>query len=82
MYTVYIIYSRKLDRYYVGYSENISERILQHNSGISDYTSKASDWELKYNESFQTRSEAMKREKEIKNKKSRIYIEWLISSAG
>ncbi len=82
MYTVYIIYSRKLDRYYVGYTGNISERILQHNSGISDYTSKASDWELKYNESCQTRPEAMKREKEIKNKKSRKYIEWLISSAG
>ena len=82
MYTVYIIFSLKIDRYYIGYSENVSERLVQHNSGISDYTSKASDWELKYCEGFDTRQEAMKREKEIKDKKSRKYIEWLISSGG
>ena len=81
MFTVYVIYSKNLDRYYIGYSENISERILQHNSGISEYTSKATDWEIKYKESFHTRPKAMKREKEIKDKKSRKY-EWLISSGG
>lgn len=79
-FTVYIIYSKKLDKYYVGYIENIEIRLAQHNSGISDYTSKATDWETKYVESFDTRQDAMKREKEIKNKKSRKYIEWLISS--
>jgi putative endonuclease len=82
MYTVYIIYSTMLDRYYVGYSENVAERLLQHNSGISHYTAKASDWKLEYTEPFETRQLAMKRETEIKKKKSRKYVEWLISSFG
>ena len=46
-YYLYIIYSKKSDRYYVGHSDNYSERIIQHNNGISTYTSKASDWVLK-----------------------------------
>jgi putative endonuclease len=81
-YSVYIIYSLKLDRYYVGYSENPQERLLQHNGGISDYTAKANDWQLKYTELFNSRKEAMDRESSIKKKKSRKYIEWLISSVG
>ena len=81
-FAVYIIYSKQLDKYYTGYSEDISVRLAQHNSGTSNFTSKATDWELKFSQLFDTRQEAMKREKEIKNKKSRKYIEWLISSAG
>lgn len=81
-YSVYIIYSLKLDKYYIGYSEDVSVRLEQHNSGISTFTAKANDWTLKYLEILPTREAAMKREKEIKNKKSRKNVEWLISSAG
>jgi len=80
-YSLYIIYSLTLDRYYVGHTENITTRLEQHNNGISTFTSKATDWKLVYSEPYQTREEARKRETEIKKKKSRKYIEWLISSA-
>ena len=79
---VYIIYSSSLDKYYIGYTTDLTKRLYEHNTGISAYTSKAADWVLKYQESFQEREMAMKREKEIKNKKSRKYIGWLISSAN
>jgi putative endonuclease len=82
MYSVYIIYSEKLDRYYVGYTVDIEVRLQQHNSGISDFTSAADDWILKLTEQFATRNEAMDRERAIKKKKSRKYIEWLISPVG
>jgi len=81
-YTVYIIHSTKLDKYYIGYAEDVLLRLEQHNSGISTFTAKASDWQLKFTELFPTREAAMKREKDIKNKKSIKYIEWLISSVG
>jgi putative endonuclease len=58
------------------------KRLCEHNNGISTFTSKASDWVLKYQQWFPERELAMKQEKEIKNKKSRKYIEWLINSAG
>ena len=65
----------------VGYTSGLEKRLLEHNGGISEYTSKASDWLLKFSESYSTRDLAMKREKEIKKKKSRKYIEWLINSS-
>ena len=40
------------------------------------------DWCVVYDEVFNNRSDAMKREKEIKDKKSRKYIEWLIQQKG
>ena len=77
---VYIIFSKSLDKYYVGYSVDLVKRLAEHNTGISTFTAAAQDWELKYKESFNTRSLAMKREKEIKKNKSRKYIKWLINS--
>ena len=82
MYFVYIIYSQKLNRYYIGYSESISKRLTEHNAGISKFTSKAHDWTLKYSEQYFNRFDAHKRELEIKAKKSRKYIEWLIAIAS
>ncbi len=63
----------------MGYTSDIDKRMEEHNTGQSSYTSKASDWELKYSQSYPTREQAHARELEIKRKKSRKYIEWLIS---
>ncbi|OJW81348.1 MAG: hypothetical protein BGO69_13690 [Bacteroidetes bacterium 46-16] len=82
IFTLYIIYSQKLDRYYTGHTSDIDMRITQHNSGISDFTSVTNDWKVVYSETYATREEARKREAAIKKKKSRKYIEWLVSSAG
>ena len=79
-FVVYIIYSSSLDQYYVGNSENTEDRLFRHNNSGSKSTKKANDWELVYTEIFPTKSEATKRELEIKKKKSRKYIEWLINS--
>ncbi|MDF0707040.1 GIY-YIG nuclease family protein [Flagellimonas okinawensis] len=78
-YFVYIIYSESLDRYYVGHSQDLDDRMSRHKGRRSKYTKNADDWKVKYTESFSTRSKAMTREREIKKKKSRRYIEFLIS---
>jgi putative endonuclease len=82
MFYIYIIYSITLDKYYIGYTSDLSKRLTEHNLGISTYTSKAMDWDLKYSKAFPTREEAMRKEKEIKRKKSRTYLEWLINSSA
>jgi len=79
---VYIIYSSSLDQYYIGHSQNLSDRLIRHNNSGTKSTKKANDWKLVYCGIFNTRSEAMQREIEIKKKKSRKYIEWLIRSSG
>ena len=79
---VYILYSPALDQYYVGHTADLADRIFRHTNSGNKSTKKADDWIVKYTEEFASRSEAMQREQAIKNKKSRKYIEWLISSAG
>ncbi|HUH35730.1 MAG TPA: GIY-YIG nuclease family protein [Moheibacter sp.] len=75
---IYIIYSTQLDLYYVGQTNNLERRLLDHRNSRSNYTKRAKDWILVYFESFESRSDALRREKEIKAKKSRKYIEYLI----
>ena len=77
---VYIIYSKFLDSYYIGSTGDLEDRLFRHNNSGSKYTKKAKDWVLKYTEPFDTNSKAVSREMEIKNKKSRKYIEYLISN--
>jgi len=79
---VYILYSTKCDKYYVGQTANLEVRMEEHNIGKGGaFSSSCLPWILVYQESFPSRREAVKREREIKNKKSRIYIEKLISRA-
>ncbi|HLZ17503.1 MAG TPA: GIY-YIG nuclease family protein [Cyclobacteriaceae bacterium] len=78
MFNVYILYSRQIDKYYVGQTENLEGRLQSHLLGISGFTSKATDWIVVYQEAFATRADAIRRENEIKRKKSRKYITWLI----
>ena len=82
IYYVYIIYSITLDKYYTGNTIDLNKRLMEHNTGKSTFTASASDWILRYTEQFNTRELAKARELQIKKKKSRKYIEWLISSAG
>lgn len=74
MYYIYILFSEKLNKYYVGCSSNIQDRLYKHNNKHHRFSNSANDWVLKYSEEYQYKSEAMKREKEIKKLKSRIKI--------
>ena len=82
MFHTYILYSPGLDKYYVGSTNDLERRLQDHNRGKGKFSRQGGSWELKYYETFETRPEAFRREQEIKKKKSRIYIEWLISSVG
>ncbi len=77
---VYIIYSEKTNKFYTGYCSNIIERVEKHNNGSTPSTKPGIPWKLVYEECFDSKTDAIKRENEIKRKKSRKYIEFLISS--
>ncbi|MCC5931855.1 MAG: GIY-YIG nuclease family protein [Cyclobacteriaceae bacterium] len=80
-FTVYIIYSAKLDKYYIGYtSGEIEDRLRRHNGTNRNFTGKANDWEVKYLEEFDDKGKALKREKELKSLKSRKLIEEMITN--
>ena len=75
----YIIFSEKLNKYYVGACTELDRRLHEHNIGHSKFTSLGIPWILKHKEEFSSLQEAKKREMEIKKMKSRKYIESLIT---
>jgi putative endonuclease len=75
MYTVYILYSNQFDKIYIGYTGNLSERLLSHNElAKKGWTIKYRPWALVYSEEFETKEEAMIREKQLKSGKGREWI--------
>jgi putative endonuclease len=65
--------------YYVGQTDDVKDRVDKHNKGEVKSTKPYRTWVLVCTETFRTRREAVRREKEIKERKSRKYIESLIS---
>ena len=74
----YILFSEKLNRYYVGACVNLERRLYEHNIGHSKFTSIGMPWKIVYTEEYPTFADAIKREKQIKRMKSRKYIDDLI----
>ena len=80
MFFVYILQSQITNKFYIGSTGNLEDRLIRHNSGRSKETANGKPWKLVYTENFQSRSEAMKREMELKAWKSHQRITNLIES--
>jgi putative endonuclease len=78
MHFVYILKSDKYNKYYIGQTKNVDERLKRHNTGRSVYTRKFMPWKIVYSEKYNTKAEAYKREMEIKSYKSGFLFKRLI----
>ena len=78
MYWIYAVYNRKKDKIYIGQTDNIERRLLEHNNKDNPrhkFTRRyKGDWTLFYQEECSSRIEALKREKQLKNFKGREFI--------
>ncbi len=81
MYYVYILESDKDSTYYIGCTNSIERRLIEHNKGLSKYTKTNKPWILRYKERYNTLPEARKRENQIKSWKKRAAVEKLINAA-
>ena len=79
MFVLYILYSEKLDRYYVGYTNDLERRLTEHNRIKGKYTDIGIPWVLMYSEDYSDKKSAMDRERFIKSRKSKQFITDLIS---
>ncbi|MBI4426084.1 MAG: GIY-YIG nuclease family protein [Candidatus Kerfeldbacteria bacterium] len=66
-YFVYVLRSIKTGRLYCGSCGNIQVRLKQHNAGQVASTRPYRPWELLRSEEYTTKSEARKRELQLKN---------------
>jgi putative endonuclease len=78
MFAVYLIYSSKLDKYYIGSTSDLHDRLLKHNRKSKGFSSPGRPWVLLYSESFDNKKDAMSREKQLKSWKNRQRLENLI----
>ena len=83
MHYLYILYSASLSKYYIGYTSTAPElRLQKHLALHKGFTSKATDWQIVYTETFPSKTLAMQREKQLKSWKSKIRIEELIKRSS
>ena len=66
MFTVYILRNPS-GRLYVGQTDDLPRRLAQHNSGEARWTRNRGPWQLVFQETYSTRSEAMRRERALKS---------------
>jgi putative endonuclease len=74
-YFVYILWSDRLQKFYVGSTQDIENRIKEHNSGEAKFTSKGKPWILVWKIELENRLEAVRLELKIKKRGIRRFLE-------
>ena len=75
---VYILKSLSKDVYYIGQTNDLEKRLDYHNSVRARWSKRYQPWIVIYSEEFESRSDAINREKFFKNKKDiKTYLKYL-----
>ncbi|MBL7746768.1 MAG: GIY-YIG nuclease family protein [Chitinophagaceae bacterium] len=81
MFTVYVLYSEKFDKIYIGYTSDIKARFKSHNElATKGWTVKFRPWKIIHKEIFDSKADAMRREKQLKTSRGREWIRNLVKS--
>lgn len=82
--TVYVYALANLinDEIYVGISQNVEQRLLQHNRGTNRYTKPFRPWRVFFTESFSSYSQARKSEKYLKTAAGKKFLRNILRSSG
>ncbi len=78
---VYAIYNPKHGKIYIGQCMDIGLRLQEHNQGKykNSYTSRFDgEWKLVYSQNVENRSNALKREKQLKSFRGREFVKTYI----
>lgn len=78
-YFLYILKSVNNSKSYVGITNDLNRRLLEHNSGKNFYTKRHSPWVMIYNEKYDNLENARKREKYLKSAVGRKFLKKLFN---
>jgi putative endonuclease len=70
MYYVYLLYSEKIDRYYIGQTNNLEDRLIRHNQNRCRSTKNKGPWKLIGYRTCEYRYEAVQLERKFKSIKN------------
>jgi putative endonuclease len=72
---VYVLHSGQYDKIYIGYTSDLESRLNSRNElATKGWTVKFRPWSLVHTETFETKAEAMGREKQLKSARGREFI--------
>ena len=80
MFKLYVLLSRKKNRSYVGVTEDIARRLMEHNAGIVKSSKPYRPYVVAFTESFDTLAEAMKKEKYFKSALGRRKLKKILNN--
>jgi len=75
MFLVYILYSNTKEKFYIGQTNDIDERLRRHNGGQSLSTKNGIPWKIIYTIQLNSRSEAVTLETKIKKRGAKRYLQ-------
>jgi putative endonuclease len=84
MYYVYILHSEILDKFYVGFTNNLERRLIEHNELPGPhFTNRFRPWKLIASfDVGNSKSLALSIERHIKRQKSKLYIKKLVEQGN
>jgi putative endonuclease len=82
MFTTYILFSERLNQHYTGHTKDFPARLLCHNQGGANHTSKGVPWIVMFTKEYSTRKEAAGLERHIKRIGVNVFLKSEELSAG
>lgn len=79
---VYLLFSEKTNKYYIGKTKNINRRFIEHTLGEETYTRTGRPWQLLATINCADGSEAAKLENKLKKSRNKKYIRWYFETHG
>jgi putative endonuclease len=80
MHYVYVLYSKKLNKKYIGRTGNLKSRMEEHNNGKVPFTSRGLPWVFIHYQAFLYKDDAVAEELFLKTGKGRERIKFLLKN--
>jgi len=81
MYYVYILLSKKDNKFYIGFTSDLKRRIKEHNNGRSSSTKSRRPLHLIYYEAHLSKKDALRREQYFKTSKGKSTIKLMLRNS-
>ena len=81
-YFAYVIRSEVDGSYYKGHTQDLRQRVAEHNAGRTRSINGRGPWHIVYYEELATRNEAITRERYFKSAAGRIFLRLKLEDAG
>ncbi|MFC1612568.1 GIY-YIG nuclease family protein [Patescibacteria group bacterium] len=80
MHYTYILYSKKLNKFYIGSAKNLRKRLQEHNTKKVSFTSRGLPWILVYYSAFIYKEDALSEERFLKSGQGRERKKYLLAT--